>query len=220
MAPLVAATLTPRELLASRWDGESLESLFPATFGNWRLDTSLVPLAPNPALESELAQVYTATLARTYVSSTGQRIMLSVAYGKDQRGEGRAHYPEVCYPAQGFQIRSQFRSTVDVAGRQIPGVRLVAQNGSRLEPITYWVTVGDEIVNSGLAHKRAIISYGMKGQIADGLLVRISSISPDINEAYLVHERFVSDLYGSLDQRRRERLLGHFSRMSAPPVDS
>ena len=36
----------------------------------------------------------------------GRQIMLSIAYGEDQRDGMKLHYPEVCYPAQGFQSRS------------------------------------------------------------------------------------------------------------------
>ena len=32
--------------------------------------------------------------------------MLSLAYGDDQRADLTAHKPEVCYPAQGFQLHA------------------------------------------------------------------------------------------------------------------
>ena len=67
----------------------------------------------NPEAEAALAKIYTQTLARTYVNAAGERILLSVAYGDDQRGEAtQAHRPEMCYTAQGLAITSNDEGTV------------------------------------------------------------------------------------------------------------
>jgi EpsI family protein len=42
-----------------------------------------------------------------YVNASGYRIMLSLAYGSDQRGALQAHKPEVRYPAQGFTLHGR-----------------------------------------------------------------------------------------------------------------
>lgn len=210
-ASLSAKILTPTEFVAKTRSAESLKQLVPSEFGEWKEDKTIVPLTVDPSVEAQLANVYSETLSRTYVNSQGQRVMLSLAYGNDQRGEGRAHYPEICYPAQGFQIKDKQSGMASVGGAQIPVIRLVATHGERVEPITYWVIVGDQLVTSALEHKAAILRYGLNGQIPDGLLVRISSISSGPESAFELQDQFATAMVGGLQPQQRSRLLGNFS---------
>jgi EpsI family protein len=210
-ASLSAKILMPTEFIAKTRSSESLKQLVPAEFGGWKEDKAIVPLMVDPSVEAQLANVYSETLSRTYVNDQGQRVMLSLAYGSDQRGEGRAHYPEICYPAQGFQIKQKQGALANISSMHIPVIRLVAAHGERVEPITYWVVVGDELVTSALEHKTAIIRYGVHGQIPDGLLVRISSISGTPGDAFELQDRFATAMIGALPQQQRSRLLGKFS---------
>lgn len=202
---------SPTIFLANQRSTENLEQFIPASFGDWIEDKHVAPLAIDPRVAAQLANVYSDTLSRTYVNSSGQRIMLSLAYGRDQRGEGRAHYPEICYPAQGFQMRDRMKDTASVGSTQIPAVRLVGVQGKRVEPITYWMLVGDEIVTSELEHKAAILRYSLKGQIPDGLLVRISTISADQKSSYALHDQFAATLISALPQQQRHRVVGKYS---------
>lgn len=210
-ASLSAKILTPTELLAKTRSGENLKQLVPSEFDGWKEDKAIVPLTVDPSVEAQLANVYSETLSRTYVNTQGQRVMLSLAYGNDQRGEGRAHYPEICYPAQGFQIKEKQSAMASIGETHIPVIRLVATHGERVEPITYWVIVGDELVTSALEHKAAIFRYGLNGQIPDGLLVRISSISGSPERAFELQDQFATAMIGALQQQQRSRLLGKFS---------
>lgn len=210
-ASLSAKILTPTEFVAKARSGESLKQLVPTEFGEWKEDKTTIPLTVDPSVEAQLASVYSETLSRTYVNAQGQRVMLSLAYGNDQRGEGRAHYPEICYPAQGFQIKEKQRSTASIGGIQIPVIRLLAIHGQRVEPISYWVVVGDELVTSALEHKAAILRYGLNGQIPDGLLIRISSISSGPASAFELQDQFATAMVGGLQPQQRSRLLGNFS---------
>lgn len=210
-ASVSAKILTPTDFLAKNRNSESLKQLIPSSFGEWQEDETLLPLTIDPRVEALLANVYSDTLSRTYVNPQGTRMMLSLAYGNDQRGEGRAHYPEICYPAQGFRIQEKSSGIANIGGASIPVVRLVAVQGERIEPITYWVIVGDKLVTSTLEHKTAIIQYGIKGLIPDGLMIRISSISADKTRAFAQQDRFATDLIGALQPQQRTRLLGTVS---------
>ena len=75
--------------------------------------------------------------------------MLSIAYGGDQSDTMAVHKPEVCYPAQGFQILKNATASFSTGDGNIPVKRLVATQGPRIEPITYWTTVGDTVAVSG-----------------------------------------------------------------------
>src|SRR6187455_2857340 len=84
----------------------SLEKMIPQQFGDWREEPQRYVQVVNPQTQELLDKLYSQILTRTYVNSSGYRVMLSLAYGTDQRGSLQAHKPEVCYPAQGFQLHS------------------------------------------------------------------------------------------------------------------
>lgn len=188
----------------------NLETLVPRQFGDWRIDEKVFPLVANPEQQAALDKIYNQILARTYVNSRGERIMLSIAYGSDQGDNMQVHKPEVCYPAQGFQVLETTKGTLPLVQSQqsIPVKRVVAKQGDRTEPITYWTTVGDKVAVDGLKWKLAQLKYGLTGSIPDGLLFRISSIDANEKRAFVLQERFVNDLVGALDAAGQVRLVG------------
>jgi len=135
--------------------------------------------------------------------------MLSVAYGGDQSDGTSAHRPEVCYPAQGFAISTNDASTLTLEeGKRIPVRRLMSRLGGRAEPITYWIVVGGEVVTTGVGQKLAQMRYGLRGVIADGMLVRISSIGTAPEVAYTEHEKFAQALQRTMGSSARARVFG------------
>ena len=206
----LALAMKPNHKIANDASKINLETLVPKQFGEWRIDEKIVPVVADPQQQEALDKIYNQILARTYVNAKGQRIMLSIAYGGDQGDSMQVHKPEVCYPAQGFQVFNTSQGTLplDQSQETIPVKRLVASQGARTEPITYWTTVGDQVAVDGLKWKLAQLKYGLTGSIPDGLLFRVSSIDPDNQRAYLLHERFVNDLISALGVKERNRLVG------------
>ena len=200
---------TPTQHLADMRPKLDLESVFPKSFGDWAVDNRVPVQLIAPDQAEVLNKIYNQTLSRVYVNRQGERIMLSVAYGGDQSDGTRAHRPEVCYPAQGFQILSSARGTLSVTPESTVGVQqLVAKQGGRIEPITYWVTVGERVAVSGTEQKLAQLEYSMRGVIPDGMLVRVSSIDTDKANAFKLHQSFVSSLAGALNDDIRPRIIG------------
>lgn len=184
-----------------------LEDAIPKQFGDWRLMPSSA-LVVNPQTQELLDKLYSQTLSRTYVDSQGYRIMLSLAYGDDQRGGLQAHMPEVCYPAQGFKVNSLQDHVITTPFGQITGKRLSTSLGQRLEPITYWFALGEQAVQSRWEKRLIEIRLGLTGQVPDGLLFRVSSIDPDTERAYTKHEEFVAALLASAKPAQRVKLAG------------
>lgn len=207
----MALALKPTVKVADSGPKIDLEVLIPKSFGDWKIDETIVPLIANPEQEAMLNKIYNQTLTRTYINPKGERIMLSIAYGGDQSDTMAVHKPEVCYPAQGFQIlKSPVTGTFATEeGGSIPVKRLVATQGSRVEPITYWTTVGDKVAVSGLKWKIQQMKYGLTGQIPDGLLFRISSIQSDEAKAYQVQDAFTHDLLKAMPSADRQRIIGN-----------
>jgi EpsI family protein len=205
----MALALKPSTKIADAGPRIDLETLIPKTFGDWKIDETIVPLIADPQTQAKLDKIYSQTLSRTYVNSRNERIMLSIAYGGDQTDTMAVHKPEVCYPAQGFQIlKSPVVSTFSTEGSSIPVKRLVATQGARIEPITYWTTVGDKVAVSGWKWKLQQMKYGLTGQIPDGLLFRISSIQADESAAYQVQDDFSRALLGAMTPEGKARIIG------------
>ena len=117
MAAVAGETLRPTNRLSETKTPIVLEKQVPEAFGEWRLDTSIRPLVPDPGLQAMLDTLYSQTLARTYVNAKGERVMLSIAYGSDQSNEATAvHRPEFCYSAQGFRVKVVDREVINIGG--------------------------------------------------------------------------------------------------------
>ncbi|HEY0818638.1 MAG TPA: EpsI family protein, partial [Rhizobacter sp.] len=188
--------------------GIVLEQAIPQQFGDWRLDASQGSLVVNPQTQQLLDKLYGQVLTRTYVNPKGYRIMLSVASGSHERGALQAHRPEVCYPAQGFSLLHSESAEITTLYGTIPGRRMNTQLGTRIEPVTYWFTLGEQAVRSRFEQRMAEIRTMLTGQIPNGLLFRVSSIDPATRNAYAAHDRFVNELLAAVASRDRVRLSG------------
>lgn len=206
----MALALKPTVRIVDSEPRLDLETLIPKTFGDWKIDETIVPLISNPEQQALIKKIYNQTLTRTYVNSNGEHIMLSIAYGGDQSDNMAVHKPEICYPAQGFQIlKNPTISSFATGEGSIPVKRLVATQGRRIEPITYWTTVGDTVAVNGLKWKLQQLKYGLTGKIPDGLLFRISSIQADDTKAYHIQDAFTRDLLKAMSPDGRQRIIGH-----------
>ena len=207
---VLTMALTPTQKIADQQEKIDLEIMIPAKFGDWQIDKSIVPLQVDAETQAQLDKIYNQTLARTYVNSRNERIMLSVAYGGDQSDNLAVHKPEVCYYVQGFEIMKTLSDELTTQYGKLPIKRLLAVKGNRNEPITYWVTVGDKAVLPGLDQKLQQLRYGLTGNVPDGMLVRISSIDDDNNKAYQLQTIFIQDLLLAVNVKERVKLIGTF----------
>lgn len=185
-----------------------LAELIPASFGDWVEDRAVPVVLPAPDVQANLNKVYNQVLARTYVNRHGYRIMLSLAYGGDQSDGMSVHRPEVCYPAQGFEVTRVWGDDLRLANRDIPVTRATTRLGPRNEPLTYWIVNGDQVVGRGFDSRLIQLRYTLRGKIPDGMLVRVSSIDTDAARAFDAQDRFSRELIGSLEPGLRTRLVG------------
>jgi EpsI family protein len=95
-----------------------------------------------------------------------------------------------------------------VDGVPVPVTRMVAANGPRNEPVTYWFTMGSSVVRSYLDRQLAQLKYALSDFIPDGYLFRVSTIDPDERASFQIQDAFVNDLMKSLDPNVRAKLLG------------
>lgn len=205
---VLSILLTPRTFLADASPKIDMEAAIPQVFGDWVVDPAVNPVNPSPEQKETLEQIYDQTVNRTYINSHGQRIMLSIAHGAVQTPKLRSHRQEVCYAAQGFQITELRHDLISVAGVDIPATRMVALLGGRVEPVTYWFTMGDYVVRSYLDRQMAQLRYAFSGLIPDGYLFRVSSIGSDKDAAFSMQLDFSKQLIDSISPELRNKLLG------------
>lgn len=203
----MAMAIKPNEKLADRYEKINLETIIPVAFGDWKIEEVAAPLV-SPDLQASLNKIYAQTLTRTYTNAKGERIMLSIAYGKDQSDSLSVHLPEGCYGGQGFAIQDKVRGTLETAYGQIPVVRLLATKEERSEPITYWVTVGEHAVTDGWNMKKTKLDYALHGLIPDGLLIRVSNITNQPQEGYTLQAQFTQAMLAGMAANQRLRLMG------------
>lgn len=205
----LALALRPSHLTADQASKISYGKMIPKSFGNWVAEEYTNTLVVNPQQEELLNSLYSEIVSRTYVNQlTGRRVMLSIAYGADQTRNNQVHKPEVCYPAQGFQLLGTKKDQTHTDSGDIPVMRVLTRQGQRVEPVTYWIRVGDKVVRGVLEQNIARLQFGLRGSLPDGLLFRVSTIEDHPEPAYKLHDAFVGDLLNALSPQERFYLGG------------
>jgi len=203
-ASLLGVWLRPRDVEVANF----LQKAVPIAFGEWsKLDES--PLVIDPGTAETLRRVYKETLARTYSNKAGYRIMLSIARSANQIGVQEAHRPEICYPAQGFELIGNVKDgTLNTAFGSIEVRRLNTKMGARTEPITYWLTMADRVVRTQWDKRIVQFIAVVTGQAPGGLLFRVSSIDPNPDVAFAMQQQFVADMMATVSAEDRRKLSG------------
>ena len=209
-AAVTGQAMVPTKRLAALRGPFKLEDLVPRTFGTWRVDDRVAGGIVDPQTAAMLDKIYSQQLNRNYYDETRRRIMLSVAYDADQADDDvQLHYPEVCYPAQGFKVRSKRVDRLTLPQGAVRVRRLETQfSDSRFEPVTYWTIVGDQQSLSGWDRKMSEIRHGLRGEIVDGLLFRVSSLDRDYANGFRTQDDFIRDIVAAMTPAARRQLVG------------
>jgi EpsI family protein len=202
----LAYAATPRKKLADMLPKVDLEAMFPKEFGEWTIDRFTPVVQPSPEVQAKLNELYNQTLARTYLNSEGQRMMLSVAYGGDQSDGLQMHLPEVCYPSQGFDLAGKFDENVLLAGATLPLRRMQATLGRRIEQVSYWTVIGENPSRSGFQRKMTQLKYSAKGFIPDGFLIRVSNLDPRSALSFKSQNGFIESMLSNISPENLRRL--------------
>ncbi|KQT37340.1 MULTISPECIES: exosortase C-terminal domain/associated protein EpsI [unclassified Methylophilus] len=192
-----------------------LENNIPQEFKDWKLVPQLTQQVSLVSDNNMQNQIYDDVLMRTYVNKEGEKVMLALAYAKEQRQDVKIHQPDICYPAQGYQMLKSTLASFAISANASPivGKNQVYTSSSHLEAVSYWVRVGDGTFLSGLQMRLKIIEDGLfKQRFDDGILVRVSSIAQNDSETeklFKLHERFLNDLTASVTGNNRKLLVPH-----------
>ena len=206
---LLARWMVPTQYMADDLPPIALESTMPHAFGEWQEDASQGIVVADPTLQESINKLYSEVFNRTYVDAQGHRVMVSIAYGRNQNSNSTAaHRPEFCYSAQGFLVERHGTRPLKFNDHEIPTARLVGKLAERIEPITYWVTLDETPTLPGFERKLQQLRYGLQGKIADGMLVRISTIGAAPEDEFAIHDRFVRDWRDAMPATHKARFFG------------
>lgn len=189
-----------------------LEDVFPRAMGGWQIDAARDMFVRPADQAGKVYGFYDQVLERVYLGPEGEQVMLSIAYGAEQSASLQLHRPEICYAGGGFKVQGLHRVALALAGQEVSATRLHATRPGRSEPITYWTVLGSEAVQDGGSFRLRQLAQGLRGHLLDGMLVRISSIDPDAQRAYGVHERFAQALAAAVEPAMRPRVIGRAAR--------
>jgi EpsI family protein len=204
----LGAALKPTIFVSDELPPVDLQGMVPKTFGEWQELPVTMTTIINPQQQETLEKIYSETLTRSYANALGYRVMLSIAYGKNQNKALELHSPEVCYPAQGFTLTDRHKASVSIMGKNIQATQIETNLGQRFEPVTFWTAVGTTVPSTTLQKRLVEFRYAITGRIPDGFLVRVSSIDKDTPNAYAMQTRFADALMQAITPQNRSRFVG------------
>jgi len=186
---------------------DQLDKIIPLKIGDWTFDTTSGLVLPPP---DQLARLlYDQQVARSYTSPDQLPVMLLLAYGSSQSGMLQIHRPEICYPASGFKLtETQVTSVPLAAGRSLPSRSFTANSDTRVEQVLYWTRIGELVPTGWWGQRLAVVRSNLHGRIPDGLLVRLSTVSSDTDQAQATLKQFARAMLETMTPATRRMLIG------------
>jgi len=186
---------------------DQLDKIVPLKVDNWVFDTTSGLVLPPP---DQLARLlYDQQVARSYTSPDQLPVMLLLAYGSSQSGMLQIHRPEICYPASGFKLTETEVTPVPLAsGRSLPSRSFTANSDTRVEQVLYWTRIGEMVPTGWWSQRLAVIRSNLHGKIPDGLLVRLSTVSSDADQAQATLKKFARAMLQTMSPTTQRMLIG------------
>ncbi len=199
LAAVSAWALTPHPVAVL--NAPRLSDSVPRRFGDWaELPSPFAQVSLSTGDAPNIDQPYDQTLMRTYVNKDGQVVMLALAWGAKQRQEVKVHRPDLCYVAQGHQIKkltTVHLNYVHSPNGPVIGKRMITGSPRGGEAVTYWIRIGTTYSGDALETRMHILREGLAGRIPDGILVRASMAIRDVSDAegsWPILDEFLQDL--------------------------
>jgi EpsI family protein len=178
-----------------------LDDLVPKTIGPWKFVAASGLVVPP---EDQLSRMlYSQLLTRVYSDGENPPVMLLIAQSGSQTGVLQVHRPETCYTAGGYQILSLGPHAIQVGSRVLPANAMDAVAEGVTEHVLYWTRVGDRVPASWRDQKIAVAEQNLRGIIPDAILVRVSTVSNDPDNARARLDAFARALVGSVPPAHR-----------------
>lgn len=215
-ALLLSIQFTPEVDLSKHLPANTFKQQIPARFGEWQRvpnHTIAIDLYQKTDGERTTDNPYDDTYIQSYRNQSGHVVELAIAYGALQRQEVKIHRPDLCYYAQGYEIKSLLpdQFVLSTTTTPVAGQRMQVRSGDVQQLVSYWMRIGDLFSQNAWQTRWYLIKEGLQGNVPDGVLVRVSSVmsdSPyDTQALATLHQSFLSDLLRAVHQSPVESLL-------------
>lgn len=202
----LAYARTPTSKVARIKKG-AIDASLPKTVLGWNFQSSSGLVLPPPDSLSD--RLYDEIATRVYAAENQPPVMLLVAYSNVQDGMLQVHRPETCYPVGGFALSDSHIVDLNVGAAQpIPCRFFTAVGVSRTEQVLYWTRIGPEIPGRWIDQRMAVVRANLRGEVPDGILVRLSVIDTDEKTAIPILQNFTAALVRQLPPVTRKLFLG------------
>ena len=116
-----------------------------------------------------------AWIVREYTKGTA-RVILSLVTTVDQRKLFRVHIPDICLPAQGWEVKERVAQPLHLNQSQpIMATSLLAEKDRRTSQVVYWFTSNNRVIESKILHRLLMVWDGVVGQRTPGTLIELTS---------------------------------------------
>lgn len=184
-----------------------LDKMLPNRVGEWTFQSSSGLVLPPPDALSD--RLYDEISTRVYQSPTKPPVMMLIAYSNLQDGMLQIHRPETCYPVGGYALSDSHIVDVPVAsGKTVPCRFFTAESAARTEHVLYWTRIGRMMPGKWIEQRLAVVDANLRGEIPDGLLVRMSMVVPDRKVALATLSAFALQLTTLASPKLRTLLVG------------
>jgi EpsI family protein len=192
---------------AERIKKGAIDASLPSKVLGWKFETSSGLVLPPPDSTSD--RLYDEIATRVYVAENQPPVMLLIAYSNVQDGMLQVHRPETCYPVGGYALSDSHIVDLNVGAAQpIPCRFFTATGVSRTEQVLYWTRIGTEIPGRWFDQRMAVFRANLRGEVPDGILVRLSVIDTDAKTAIPIMENFTRAMVHQMSPRMRTLLVG------------
>ncbi|MFM9978660.1 MAG: exosortase-associated protein EpsI, V-type [Sphingomonadaceae bacterium] len=184
-----------------------IDAMLPARIGGWTFESSSGLVVPPPDATSD--RLYDEIVTRVYTSPNLMPMMLLIAYSNLQDGMLQVHRPETCYPVGGYTLSDSRIIDVPLAPNvNVPCRFFSAEGTGRSEQVLYWTRIGRLIPGRWIEQRWAVVDANLRGEIPDGILVRVSALANDANQALPVLKQFASAMTQGVTPSARRLLIG------------
>jgi EpsI family protein len=180
---------------------DKLDDIVPKAIGPWKfVAASGLVVPPNDQLSQA---IYSNLLTRVYADGQNPPVMLLIAQSGSQTGVLQIHRPETCYTASGFRISAVTPQPIQVGWTVVPANSMDANAEGVTEHVIYWTRVGNRMPANWKQQRLAVAEQNVRGVVPDAILVRVSTVSEDADEAQATLQSFIRALIASVPANRR-----------------
>jgi len=137
---------------------------------------------------------------REYTKGQGATVTLYAAYF-DARYGGTEHNPDVCYPAQGWNIIERSRRAVQVDGATLEVTRMLLQKGLTKQLVLFYFQTGSQTIPELSGYRlRAVVQGILFNKIGAAIVSVSAPVTETTEKAYSEEIEFLKAIAPLMEQ--------------------